>query len=1127
MADPRSLRQIQQFWEAIALGRPAAPGDLDPELAALIQRLHATPDVPPPDPDFAKQLREDLMHAATFPLSPGLPPPNGRVREAVAPGAMPPISAPRRAGRAWPLAQAAIILLLIAAMLAGTLVLRRPPGEPTFAPSVATPVPAATSDWPMYKANPSRTSSAGGAGPVGAPVAVWEYHANGPISRSPAVVDGVAYLQSGDGLVTALNAATGDVLWQNGDTGTAGNTPAVASDTVFLSTLSGELVALDGATGAERWRFGSALNAECQPVVLDGVVYMGSDDGKVYAVDAATGEERWKATISGGVFRSLTIGHGLIFAGTSNGHLDALDLATGAARWQWGVGDDSATVGTPTLAGDLLLVNANGVMHALQATTGAQQWQKEFGGARPSAYGDGMIFSGGADDGVVYAIDAATGADRWTFPTGDSILAAPALVGGVLYVASFDQNLYALDAATGAEQWNFEIDGGVDYGPSVANGMVYVSTDAGTLYAIGGSGTSQLNAPIEATPATPAASPIASPGASTVTLTPLWRYVNEENLNSGLASLSLAPDGAMWVVDGEMGGFLILSPGGEALEPWGTYGDGPGEFNFLRDQTNAFGTATFAPDGSFYVADSHNFRIQHFDADRTFLSEFGSFGEDDGEFREPIQVLIGPDGNLYVIDTNRSDIQVFTPDGAFLRKFGGYGSEPGQMDIARYSAFDAEGNLWVPDTGNNRMQKFSPAGELLQTISFPKGDPGALYGPTGVALDAAGRIWVGDFDGEKVVVYAPDGAFLFSFDGTENGGTAFEAPDMLLFDAEGNLWVQDYGPNEAIYKFAVSESASAATPAPVTAASVGEGPAIDAVTYITSLMVNDAPRQGLGGLAVAADGTVYVTDSITNLVYRFDKDGNELPAWGGPDDPDHQFAFGNNDYGAGDIRIAPDGSIYTIGMLTGIVQKFSPEGKLITAWGGSGTMDGEFSRAGTLAIAPNGDIYVADAGNGRIQVFGADGKLLRVWGEKGREPGQLQWPWQVAFRPDGTLLVADIGKQVFAYTTDGEYLGTVVEGDPLKGDADDAYSIITDAAGRIFLADYLGNQIRILAPDGSRLAAWGKKGDGAYEFTQPSQLALDDAGRLYIPGDNKRVDIYQLAPPLIGDLSGGAATPAP
>ena len=81
----------------------------------------------------------------------------------------------------------------------------------------------------------------------------------------------------------------------------------------------------------------------------------------------------------------------------------------------------------------------------------------------------------------------------------------------------------------------------------------------------------------------------------------------------------------------------------------------------------------FAPDGSFYVADSRNNRILHFDAAGRFLEQWGQRSGNirnnpnpsapAGTFNEPWGVAVGPDGSVYVTDTWNYRVQKFTANG--------------------------------------------------------------------------------------------------------------------------------------------------------------------------------------------------------------------------------------------------------------------------------------------------------------------------------------------------------------------------------------------------------------------------------------------------------------------------------
>jgi outer membrane protein assembly factor BamB len=73
---------------------------------------------------------------------------------------------------------------------------------------------------------------------------------------------------------------------------------------------------------------------------------------------------------------------------------------------------------------------------------------------------------------------------KWTFKTAGAIVTSPAIVDGVLYIASLSGHLYAVDAASGKEKWNFKSRMPIASSPAVAEGTVYFVSSAGSLVAI-------------------------------------------------------------------------------------------------------------------------------------------------------------------------------------------------------------------------------------------------------------------------------------------------------------------------------------------------------------------------------------------------------------------------------------------------------------------------------------------------------------------------------------------------------------------------------------------------------------------------------------------------------------------
>jgi len=140
---------------------------------------------------------------------------------------------------------------------------------------------------------------------------------------------------------------------------------------------------------------------------------------------------------------------------------------------------------------------------------------------------------------------------------------------------------------------------------------------------------------------------------------------------------------------------------GTYLTQWGSHGNGDGQFSI------PIGVATDAA-GDVYVADHNNHRIQKFTGTGTYLTQWGSFGSGIGQFNRPFGVATDDAGHVYVADFNQT-IQKFTGTGTYLTHWDSYGSGDGQFNGPFGVATDAAGNVYVAEYLNNRIQKFGPA----------------------------------------------------------------------------------------------------------------------------------------------------------------------------------------------------------------------------------------------------------------------------------------------------------------------------------------------------------------------------------------------------------------------------------
>jgi predicted membrane-bound mannosyltransferase/DNA-binding beta-propeller fold protein YncE len=211
-----------------------------------------------------------------------------------------------------------------------------------------------------------------------------------------------------------------------------------------------------------------------------------------------------------------------------------------------------------------------------------------------------------------------------------------------------------------------------------------------------------------------------------------------------------------------------------------------------------------APDGSLYVADSMNHRIQHLDPNGNLISEWGSFGSVDqgnapgGTFNEPWGVGLGPDGSVYVADTWNHRVQKFTADGDFLTMWGTPVSDTG-AEITFYGpravAVNAQGEVFVADTGNKRILVFTSEGKLITQFGTPGAGEGQLDEPVGLAVDDQGRVFVADTWNRRVQIFAPEPDGSYSpeamWDVDAWYGTTSEIKPYLALDSNHHVYLTD------------------------------------------------------------------------------------------------------------------------------------------------------------------------------------------------------------------------------------------------------------------------------------------------------------------------------------------------
>jgi peptidylamidoglycolate lyase len=179
------------------------------------------------------------------------------------------------------------------------------------------------------------------------------------------------------------------------------------------------------------------------------------------------------------------------------------------------------------------------------------------------------------------------------------------------------------------------------------------------------------------------------------------------------------------------------------------------------------------------------------------------------------------------------------------------------------------------------------------------------------------------------------------------------------------------------------------------------------------------------GLEVDHQNNVWVTDTKTHQVYKFNHDGKLLLTVGEREVSGVDSAHFNQPT---DVAVSPSGAFYVSdGYGNSRVVKFSAEGKFLFAWGEKGDAPGQFFLPHGITLDSKGRVYVADRSNARIQVFDSNGQFLKQWKTEG-----LGRPWGLEVADDGYLYVINGGDMTNQPSDFAEILKMNLEGSILE-----------------------------------------------------------------------------------------------
>ena len=234
--------------------------------------------------------------------------------------------------------------------------------------------------------------------------------------------------------------------------------PNVYEEQVFVADRKGRVVALDAETGKKNWEVKTKAAISGGPGVGSSVILVGTSDAEVLALSADDGSLLWKADVSSEVLSVPQVDIDKVIVQTADGNITALGLDSGEQLWTH---DRSVPVltlrgtSTPAVESGLVVAGfANGKLVGLSAEKGFPVWEVSI--AIPQGRSE---------------------IDRLVDIDGD-----PIIVGGVIYVTTYQGRIAVIEAQTGNQGWQRDMSSHVGLGVDFS--QVYVTDDESNVWAL-------------------------------------------------------------------------------------------------------------------------------------------------------------------------------------------------------------------------------------------------------------------------------------------------------------------------------------------------------------------------------------------------------------------------------------------------------------------------------------------------------------------------------------------------------------------------------------------------------------------------------------------------------------------
>ena len=193
----------------------------------------------------------------------------------------------------------------------------------------------------------------------------WSVNLGSSVRSSPLVVNELVYIGCENGEIQCYDFS-GNIKWRTSAKRSVTGSPHFNDNVLYITSLDGVLYAIDAKSGWIIWRFRMGSGSICTPTTHENHIYVGSTDNTFYCVNLKSTKKVWSYDTDNQINSSPVFYKGAVYFCNIDGMVYSLHAPSGRLRWKYQA--EGAITGSPVIVDDILYIgSADNKIYALPA----------------------------------------------------------------------------------------------------------------------------------------------------------------------------------------------------------------------------------------------------------------------------------------------------------------------------------------------------------------------------------------------------------------------------------------------------------------------------------------------------------------------------------------------------------------------------------------------------------------------------------------------------------------------------------------------------------------------------------------------------------------------------------------